>query len=93
LIARALATKPEFLLLDEPTAGIDTSATQSLLELLRRLHSGQQLSILMVSHDLSAIRRYAQEVIWLHQGKVLHGAVSDLLRREQVEALLDLELN
>jgi len=93
LIARALATKPEFLLLDEPTAGIDASATQSILELLRRLHSREQLSILMVSHDLPAIRRCAQDVIWLHQGKVLHGAVNDLLRREQVEAMLELELN
>lgn len=93
LIARALATKPEFLLLDEPTAGIDTSATQSVLELLRRLHAQQQVTILMVSHDLPAIRRCAQDVIWLHQGKVLQGAVNDLLRRERVEAMLELELN
>lgn len=90
LIARALATKPEFLILDEPTAGIDTSATQAILELLGRLHAREQLSILMVSHDLPAIRRFAQDVLWLHQGKVLHGSVSDLLRRERVEALLEL---
>lgn len=92
LVARALATKPEFLLLDEPTAGIDTTVTQSILELLRNLHARQQLSILMVSHDLRAVRRCAQDVIWLHQGKVSQGAVNELLRREQVEALLDLAL-
>ncbi len=91
-MARALATKPDFLMLDEPTAGIDASATGAIMELLRAIHEQHRQTILMVSHDLTTVREYAQEVIFLHQGKVLHGAVSDLLSRDKIEALLDLQL-
>lgn len=93
LIARALATKPDFLLLDEPTAGIDASATQAIMDLLQQIHQQKQLTILMVNHDLPAVRRYAQSVIWLHQGKILQGAVSDLLSRDKIEEILDLQLH
>ncbi|MDB6122513.1 MAG: ABC-type Mn/Zn transport system, ATPase component [Pedosphaera sp.] len=92
LIARALAAKPDFLLLDEPTAGIDAAASQAIMELLRRLHSEHQLTILMVNHDLQAVRRYVHEIIWLHQGKVVQGPVAKLLSRDKIEEILDLEL-
>ncbi len=92
LIARALATRPDFLLLDEPTAGIDAAATQAILDLLRRIHEQQRLTILMVNHDLPAVRRYAEHVIWLHQGRVVQGPVAELLSRDKIEELLDLEL-
>jgi ABC-type Mn2+/Zn2+ transport system ATPase subunit len=91
LIARALTARPDFLLLDEPTAGIDASATQAIMELLRRLHEQRGLTILMVNHDLAAVRNAAQEVIWLHQGKVLHGPVKELLSREKIEEIMELE--
>ena len=93
LIARALATRPDFLLLDEPTAGIDTAAAQAILELLRRLHTQRELTILMVSHDLPTVRKYVQQVIWLHQGKVLSGPVGELLSRDKLDELLNLELS
>jgi ABC-type Mn2+/Zn2+ transport system ATPase subunit len=93
LIARALAARPDMLLLDEPTAGIDTAATQAIMELLRQLHRDQKLTILMVNHDLPVVRRYVDEVIWLHEGKVLQGSVKELLSREKVEQILDLELS
>jgi len=93
LIARALATKPDFLLLDEPTAGVDAAATQTIMELLLRVHAQHRLTILMVNHDLATVRKTAREVIWLHQGKVLHGAVADLLSREKIEEIMELELH
>ncbi len=93
LIARALAARPDMLLLDEPTAGIDTAATQAIMELLRQLHRDEKLTILMVNHDLPVVRRYVDEVIWLHEGKVLQGGVKELLSREKVEQILDLELS
>jgi len=92
LIARALNAQPDFLLLDEPTAGIDAAATQAILDLLRRIHEEQRLTILMVNHDLAAVRRYAQQVIWLHQGKAVQGPVAELLSREKIEEIFDLEL-
>lgn len=90
LIARALATKPDLLLLDEPTAGIDAAATQSIMELLQNLHRQRGLTILMVSHDLPTVRRYVERVIWIHQGRLLHGTAKELLSREKIEEILDL---
>src|SRR5436305_14679262 len=63
LIARALATKPDFLLLDEPTSGIDALARQAIMELMRRIHEQQKLTIVMASHDLPTVRTYVQEVM------------------------------
>jgi ABC-type Mn2+/Zn2+ transport system ATPase subunit len=93
LIARALATKPAFLILDEPTAGVDAAASEVIMELLQRIHGHQRLTILMVNHDLATVRKTVREVIWLHQGKVLHGPVGDLLSREKIEEIMELELH
>jgi ABC-type Mn2+/Zn2+ transport system ATPase subunit len=93
LIARALATRPDLLLLDEPTAGIDANATQAILELLCHLHGEHRLAILMVNHDLTAVRKTVEQVLWLHQGKVLFGPVAELLSREKIEEIMELELD
>lgn len=90
LIARALATKPDFLLLDEPTAGVDAAATEAILELLRRIHEKQQLTMLMVNHDLASMRRCAQEVIWLRDGRVSQGPAAAMLSREVIDDMLQL---
>lgn len=90
LIARALATKPEFLVLDEPTAGIDAAARLAIMDVLRRIHQQQQLTIIMASHDLPMVRAYVQNVIWLHQGEVLSGPVAELLTPEKIEEILAL---
>jgi ABC-type Mn2+/Zn2+ transport system ATPase subunit len=91
LVARALATRPDFLLLDEPIAGIDAAATQAIMDLLRRIHEEQHRTILFVSHDLTTVRHYAEEVIWLHEGRILHGPARELLSREKIEEVLHLE--
>jgi ABC-type Mn2+/Zn2+ transport system ATPase subunit len=93
LIARALATKPDILLLDEPTAGIDVTAKQAVMDLLRQVHEQQRQTILMASHDLAVVRQYVHHVIWLHQGKILEGPVAELLTRDKMEAILDLEMH
>lgn len=92
LIARALAAKPDFLLLDEPTSGIDVTVKQSIMELLRRIHQEQRQTILMASHDLPVVRQYVQHVVWLRDGRILEGPPAELLSRDRMEALLDLEM-
>ena len=92
LMARALATKPDFLLLDEPTAGIDANATRAVMEVLKQIHAQYHHTILLVSHDLTTVRQYAEEVIWLHEGKAVQGPVSELLTTEKIEELLSLQL-
>lgn len=90
LIARAMAAKPDFLLLDEPTSGIDPAVKQSIIELLRRIHADQHKTILMASHDLPVVRQCADHAIWLHEGKALQGPLDELLAQHKLEALLDL---
>jgi ABC-type Mn2+/Zn2+ transport system ATPase subunit len=92
LIARALATKPNILVLDEPTAGVDAAATQALLAFISQIHKERELTILLVTHDLPLVRQHAQQVIWLHQGKVLTGTVAELLRPEHLAEVLDIEI-
>jgi ABC-type Mn2+/Zn2+ transport system ATPase subunit len=93
LIARALATKPDTLVLDEPTAGVDAAATQALLAFISQIHQERQLTILLVTHDLHLVRQHAQQVIWLHQGKVRTGTTGELLRPEHLAEVLDIEIS
>ncbi len=93
LIARALATKPNILVLDEPTAGVDAAATQTLMAFISQIHQERQLTILLVTHDLHLVRHHAQQVVWLHEGKVLTGTAADLLRPEHLAELLDIEIS
>jgi ABC-type Mn2+/Zn2+ transport system ATPase subunit len=92
LIARALAAKPNALILDEPTAGVDVAATRALLEFISQIHAERRLTVLLVTHDLPLVRKHAQQVLWLHQGKVLLGTAAELLSRERVAEILEMEV-
>jgi ABC-type Mn2+/Zn2+ transport system ATPase subunit len=92
LIARALATRPDVLVLDEPTAGVDTSATHSLLEFISQLHEERKLTILLVTHDIPLVRKHAQQVIWFHEGKVLNGAATELLTPARLAEIFEMEI-
>mgnify|MGYP003336020751 CR=1 FL=1 len=67
VIARALASEAEFIILDEPLVGIDRKARSSLLKLLDDLCHDAGKTILMVSHDLAAIRQTAHRMIYLEE--------------------------
>jgi zinc transport system ATP-binding protein len=75
LVARALCSDPDLLLLDEPTAGVDSPAEERLLELLRGLNS--RMTILMVSHDLGFVSQFVRHVICVNRRVRVH-AMSDL---------------
>ncbi len=92
LIARALATKPDILVLDEPTAGVDVAATHSLLEFISQIHKERNLTVLLVTHDLPLVRKHAQQIIWLHNGAVLHGSVAELFTPERMAAIFEMEV-
>lgn len=91
LVARALATRPDMMLLDEPIAGIDLAATRSIMGLLEQIHRERKLTILLVSHDLPTVRQYAEQAVWLLEGRILQGPAPELLSREKIEEVLHLE--
>ena len=62
LIARAIAAEPELLVLDEPTSAMDPAAERMLLELVQRLKASHNLSVVLVTHQLTAIAGFATEV-------------------------------
>ncbi len=68
-IGIALATEPELLCLDEPTAGMSTSETHETMELVRRI--AKNLTILIVEHDMQVVMELAQRITVLHYGEVL----------------------
>lgn len=67
VIGRALASNSQFILLDEPLVGIDRDSRNALLKLLDRLCHEEDKTILMVSHDLAAIRQTAHRMIYLEE--------------------------
>lgn len=74
LIARALATHPQLIVLDEPTASIDSQSTARLYELLAELN--QTLSILLVSHDLMAMSTHVKTIACVNRKMVYHNEKS-----------------
>jgi D-methionine transport system ATP-binding protein len=81
-IARALATKPAVLLSDEPTSALDPETTASVLELLRRVRDELGVTILLITHELSAVRAICDRVAVLDQGAIVEeGPVEQVLLR------------
>lgn len=89
LIARALTVRPDVLVLDEPTAGVDHTAAHAVMEFISRLRRERAITVVLVTHDFAAARRHADDVLWLHAGKVLHGPAHELLAPERMAAILE----
>ncbi len=70
LIARALCSRPELLLLDEPTANVDYQTEENLFSILQKLNS--KMTILLVSHDLGFVSKYVKSVICVNRQVVIH---------------------
>jgi phospholipid/cholesterol/gamma-HCH transport system ATP-binding protein len=70
-LARALALDPELLLLDEPTAGLDPITTEEIDELIQGLTRERGMSAIVVTHDLLSVRRLADRVVMLREGRIV----------------------
>ncbi|ALM82903.1 ABC transporter ATP-binding protein [Bordetella sp. N] len=80
LIAAALASDPELLILDEPTTALDVTVESQILDLLAQLRVTRKLSMLFISHNLGVIARICDEVCVLYAGEVLeHGPTGEVL--------------
>jgi len=88
-IAGVLAMGPELLILDEPTAGLDPAGRDELFEEIAGLRRNYAMTILLVSHSMDDVARYADEVLVLHQGELkLEGTVENVFsKKEELEAM------
>ena len=88
-IAGVLAMGPELLILDEPTAGLDPAGRDELFEEIAGLRKNYAMTILLVSHSMDDVARYADEVLVLHQGELkLEGTVEEVFsKKEELEKM------
>jgi ABC-type Mn2+/Zn2+ transport system ATPase subunit len=89
LVARALLVRPELLVLDEPTSGVDRAAERAILALLRELHEHEHMAILLVSHQLPLVREAVREVLWVAGGRVQRGSPREMLSTASLDRLFD----
>ena len=71
-IAGVLAMKPEILILDEPTAGLDPKGREEILTLIKQLHDDNNISIVLVSHSMEDVADYADRIIVVNDGKIMY---------------------
>ncbi len=92
-IARAIATRPDFLLADEPVSGLDLPMRESIVALLRKVSEERGTGIVVVSHDLSMVASLCERTVVMHAGEVVEDRPTRRLltdpRHERTKELLD----
>ena len=90
-IAGVLAMKPEVLILDEPTAGLDPAGRDEILGMISQMHKELGITIILVSHSIEDVAKYVDRIIVMNQGSVMYdGAPKDVFR--QYESLEEVGL-
>lgn len=88
-IAGVLAMKPEVLILDEPTAGLDPKGRDDILGLVAKLHKEQNITIILVSHSMEDVAKYVSRLVVMNQGeKMFDGTPKEVFRHyKELEAI------
>ena len=87
LIARALVSKPELLILDEPTGGVDPEAQTSFYALLHHLNRERDVTLILVSHDIGVVAKEVTKLACLNRRLIFHGPPGDFLTDAALTAL------
>lgn len=87
LIAWAILDKPDVLLFDEPTSGIDVGGEETIYNLLKKLNDEIELTILIISHDLNIVYKYANAVLCLNKEKLCFGPPNEVLDPQSLAKL------
>jgi len=92
LIARALATEPDLLVLDEPTHGMDLGSEHDLLQFVHRLNVDQGLTVVLVSHLLPSVAEYARRIAIIAASGIEVGPREEILTGERLSRLYGLDV-
>lgn len=71
-IAGVLAMKPEMLILDEPTAGLDPKGRDEILDLIAKMHKERNMTIILVSHSMEDVAKYVERILVMNHGEVIY---------------------
>ncbi len=88
-IARALATEPEIIFLDEPTIGVDPRAESEFYALLKKLNTTMGLTLILVSHDINMVVREAKHVACIDRKLVCHTSADEFLKINRLDSLFE----
>ena len=84
-LARALATKPDLLMLDEVASGLNPIETEELVGLLKRIHQEKKITLFLIEHVMEVVMPISQRVIVLDSGeKIAEGFPKDIVKNERV---------
>lgn len=87
LVSWVMLNHPDVLLFDEPTAGIDVGFEETIYNLIHRMQDERGATVLLISHDLNIVYRYAQSVICLNKKMVCHGSPQEVLTPGELAGL------
>ncbi len=92
-IARALSLEPKFIVCDEAVSALDVTIQAQIIDLLRRLQARHGITYLFISHDLSVVRQLSEQILVMHQGRIVErGRTDDVIfnpQHEYTRTLLD----
>jgi microcin C transport system ATP-binding protein len=95
MIAMALACNPALLIADEPTTALDVTIQQQILDLLKEIQADTGMSVLLITHDLNLVRKFADRVCVMQHGRIVESNTSDQLfakpQHDYTKFLLDSE--
>ncbi len=87
LIAWSIINKPDILLFDEPTSGIDVGGEETIYNLLHKLQTNSHLAIILISHDLNIVYKYADKVLCLNKEMICYGPPHEVLSTSNLSQL------
>ena len=87
LIARALLNQPRILFLDEPTTGVDLEGEKSFYEIVEQQNREKQVTVVLISHEINMVYKYATQVVCLNRDLVCNGIPKEAITKEILDKL------